>query len=221
MACIQVKICGISNVDDARAAVELGVDALGLNFYPPSPRCIDRATALAILDVVPPSIQAIGVFANEPLDRIASFLKDLPRLHAVQWHGQDHPVPVAALPALIPAFNVRDRESLTAIERYLERCRLGPGLPQAVLVDAYAVDLYGGTGHTAPWELLAAFRPGVPLLLAGGLTPDNVAEAIRRVRPNGVDVASGVEIAQGKKSREKMRAFLERARQSASSAPEA
>ena len=104
---------------------------------------------------------------------------------------------------------------LQGIARYLDRCRSLELLPAAVLVDAHVSGQYGGTGQTLPWDLLADFRPGVPLILAGGLTPENVAEAVRLVRPYAVDVASGVELSPGRKDAEKMRRFIGSAREAA------
>src|SRR5205814_5109867 len=109
----------------------------------------------------------------------------------------------------IPAFSVADAASLTAITTYLDLLASVGAAPAAILVDAHVPGLHGGTGQTAPWQLLADFRPGVPLILAGGLTPENVAEAIRIVRPYAVDVASGVESAPGKKDADKLRRFIE------------
>ena len=116
---------------------------------------------------------------------------------------------------LIPAFPVGDAAGLARLTRHLDRCRALGRLPAAVLIDAHVPGRYGGTGQTAPWHLLADFDPGVPLLLAGGLTPDTVAEAVRVVRPWGVDVASGVESSPGRKDPEKVRRFLDRAREAA------
>jgi phosphoribosylanthranilate isomerase len=135
----------------------------------------------------------------------------------VQWHGESHEPPDGSGYHLIPAFPVRDEGSLAAATRYLDLCRDVGRLPAAVLLDAHVPGQYGGTGRTAPWRLLASFRPGVPLVLAGGLTPDNVAEAVRIVQPYAVDVASGVESAPGVKDLEKVRRFLDRARAAASS----
>ncbi len=130
----------------------------------------------------------------------------------IQLHGECEPVLHDAL-RVIPAFPVRDAQSLVRIVRYLKTMReLHYRLPPAVLVDAHVPGMHGGTGQTAPWQLLAGFDPGVPVILAGGLTPDNVAEAIRIVRPYAVDVASGVEIAPGRKDPEKLRRFIENAR---------
>ncbi len=212
---MRVKICGVTTVEDARQAVQLGADAIGLNFYPGSLRCIEASTAQAILRELPPFVTAVGVFVETPLRQVCEQIQPLGRIHSIQWHGQNHE-PSDCFPYhLIAAFPVRDAASLEAIQRYLDACRAVDCLPSALLLDGHAPGQHGGTGRTAPWHLLASFQPGVPIILAGGLTPDNVAEAIRIVRPYGVDVASGVEIAPGCKDAEKMRRFIANARDAA------
>jgi phosphoribosylanthranilate isomerase len=214
---LRVKVCGVRAPEEARRVAEMGADAVGLNFYPPSPRYVDPATAAAILRELPPFVEAVGLFVNVPLREAVARLATLPRVRCVQWHGEGHEPPDASGYQLIPAFGVRDEAGLTQITRYLDQCRAVGRLPAAVLLDAHVAGQYGGTGRTAPWELLASFRPGVPLVLAGGLTPDNVAEAVRLVRPYAVDVASGVESAPGVKDLDKVRRFLDRAREAATS----
>jgi phosphoribosylanthranilate isomerase len=212
---LRIKICGVTNADDAVHAALAGADALGLNFYPHSPRCLTPERAAGILDALPPFVEPVGLFVREPFAALAGTLAALPRLRAVQWHGEAcEPAAACPLP-LIAAFPVRDAASLAAITGYLERCQEAGRLPAAVLVDAHVPGLHGGTGQTAPWELLERFRPGVPLILAGGLTPDNVAEAVVRVRPFAVDVASGVESSPGRKDPGKVRDFLQAAREAA------
>src|SRR5262249_40394795 len=155
--------------------------------------------------------EAVGVFVNRRVGDLQALLAEVGRLTTVQVHGGPHEV-VAAYPhRFVPAFQVREAADLEAIRRYLEACRSADALPGAILVDGHAPGLVGGTGQRAPWELLADFRPGVPLILAGGLTPDNVAEAVRAVRPYAVDVASGVESSPGRKDADKVRRFVERA----------
>jgi phosphoribosylanthranilate isomerase len=146
-------------------------------------------------------------------------LQALGGIRTFQWHGEDHEVGDPSPFLHIPAFPVHDRQSLVEITRYLALCRDLGHVPAAVLVDAHAPGRYGGTGQTAPWDLLADFRPGVPLILAGGLTPDNVAEAVRIVRPYGVDVASGVEQSPGHKDPDRMRRFVANAREAADRLP--
>jgi len=212
MTHLRIKICGVTTPEDAGHAARLGADAVGLNFYRPSPRYLDPERAPAVLDALPASVEAVGVFAETTLADARALACRLGRLGAVQLHGRP-PLPDAGSPMrFVPAFAVRDRQGVQAITDYLDDCRARGCLPAAILVDAHAPGLYGGTGRTAPWELLADFRPPVPFWLAGGLTPDNVAEAVRLVRPDGVDVAGGVESAPGRKDPERMRRFIDQAR---------
>jgi phosphoribosylanthranilate isomerase len=192
---LRIKICGVTRPADAHEAGRLGADAVGLNFYEGSPRRVDPASVESVLAELPPFMEAVGVFVNRPLREAFAYLEVWARIRVVQWHGEhcetgdDYPHRV------IPAFPVRDA---------------------AVLLDGHAPGQHGGTGRIAPWELIAAFRPGVPVILAGGLTPENVADAVRIVRPYAVDVASGVESAPGVKSAEKMRRFIAAAYEAAS-----
>jgi phosphoribosylanthranilate isomerase len=212
MGHIRIKICGITTVEDAHQAARLGVDAIGLNFYEQSPRYVPPADAARILRTLPPFLQPVGLFVEQPLRQVFQALQELGPIRTIQWHGEQpetwDPFPFQ----LIPAFRVRDRQGLAAIGRYLDACRDCGRLPAAILVDAH-VPPYGGTGQKVPWDVLADFRPAVPLILAGGLTPENVAEAIRVVQPFGVDVASGVEASPGRKDVEKMRRFIENVRE--------
>jgi phosphoribosylanthranilate isomerase len=212
---LRIKICGVTTTEDARQAALLGADAIGLNFHPGSPRHIDLTTAGFVLRELPLFVEAVGVFVNIPLRKVYQQIQALGRITTIQWHGQDRELADCFPLHYIAAFPVRDSDSLRAIERYLEMCRGLGRLPSAVLVDAYMPGECGGTGRTAPWHLLANFRPGVPVILAGGLKPSNVADAIRLVQPYGVDVASGVESAPGTKDAEKMRRFIDRARETA------
>jgi phosphoribosylanthranilate isomerase len=212
---LRVKICGVTTEGDARRAVVLGADAVGLNFAAASPRCIDLPTAESILRVLPPLVEAIGVFVDQPLRQVFPVLNQLGRMRTIQWHGKDRELCASYPFHLIQAFPVADESSLLAIERYLELCRRLGQMPSALLLDGHAPGKHGGTGVPAPWKLLAEFRPGIPVILAGGLTPDNVAEAVRIVRPYGVDVASGVEVSPGIKDSEKMQRFIDAAREAA------
>jgi phosphoribosylanthranilate isomerase len=212
---LRIKICGVTTAHDARQAALLGADAVGLNFHPGSPRYLDPAAAPDVLRALPVFVEPVGVFVNRTMRQIFEQIQPLQRIRTVQWHGQDREVVDCYPLHYISAFAVRDADSLRGIVRYMETCRGMGRLPSAVLVDAYVRGKHGGTSQTAPWHLLAGFRPGVPMLLAGGLTPDNVADAIRIVQPYGVDVASGVESAPGVKDADKMRAFIDRAREAA------
>jgi phosphoribosylanthranilate isomerase len=212
---LRVKICGVTTEVDARQAALLGADAIGLNFHDGSPRCVGATTAQFILRELPPFVTAVGIFVDWSMRQVFQHLQALPRLNVIQWHGKNRELSDCFPYHLISAFSVRDEASLQAIQRYLDTCRPLGRLPSALLLDGHSPGKHGGTGLPAPWHLLASFRPGVPIILAGGLTPDNVAEAIRVVRPYGVDVASGVESAPGRKDAEKMRRFLANAREAA------
>jgi phosphoribosylanthranilate isomerase len=192
-------------------AVEASADAIGLNFYPKSPRFVDPRAVAPIINALAPLIDTVGVFAEMKIRQISAIAYQL-GLHSIQTLADagdlDDPFPFR----LIAAFRVKDRTALGAARDYLERCRQLGRMPAAVLVDAHVEGQLGGTGKTAPWDLLADFDPGAPLILAGGLTPENVAEAIRAVRPFAVDVAGGVESAPGRKDPEKVRRFVANAR---------
>lgn len=199
---VRIKICGVTTPADARAAADLGADAVGLNFYAKSPRFVDPERAAELVAALPPFTAAVGVFVDSPDDEICRIAAKL-GLRAVQTYS-DAPLGCRFDPAAhVPAFRVKDADSLAAIRRFVAACR-----PAAALVDAFVAGEMGGTGHVAPWGLLAGFDPGVPLILAGGLTPENVGAAIRAVRPWGIDVASGVESAPGRKDATKMAAFV-------------
>jgi phosphoribosylanthranilate isomerase len=175
---------------------------------------VDPRQAQPLLRSIPPLLSAVGVFVNQPFRQVAALAYQL-GLRGVQYHGDDREV-VDPFPfSLIAAFRVRDKTSLAAIMAYLEACRAIGQQPAAILVDAFVEGQEGGTGRTAPWDLLADFKPGVPVILAGGLTPENVGDAIAAVRPWGVDVASGVEISPGKKDPAKVRAFVLKTREAA------
>jgi len=210
-----VKICGVTSVADAVAAAELGAEAIGLNFYQHSPRCIDEATALGIVSELPNHVDAYILVVNEPWDVSLARAKRLRLSSWIQVHRDEH-IPCPDYDQhWLPAFSVKDESSLRMIETFLEHCRrTRQWAPTAVLVDAHVPGSFGGTGQPAPWEILAGWNPGVRIILAGGLTPDNVAHAIRTVRPHMVDVASGVESSPGKKDIDKMRRFIDAARSS-------
>jgi phosphoribosylanthranilate isomerase len=208
---VRIKICGITNVPDAVRAAELGADMIGLNFYEKSPRFIDEATAKSILDAIPDSVEPVALFVDYP-NLFLQMVTDELGICTVQNYAEfSEPRPIGCT-RWFPAFRVADAKDLLRISNCLDLLRALDSVPDAIVVDAHVPGLYGGTGQTAPWNLLAGYDPGVPLILAGGLTPDNVAEAIRIMRPYAVDVASGVESAPGKKDREKMRRFVDAVR---------
>jgi phosphoribosylanthranilate isomerase len=213
MTPVRIKICGITNETDGRQAALLGADAIGLNFYSRSPRRIDAIMANFILRDLPPFVEAVGVFVDQPLREVFQQVNQIGAIRTIQWYGDNRELGDSFPFRLISAFPVRDQQSLQTIDRYLELCRGMGHLPSAILVDAHVQGQHGGTGQTVPWRLLSEYRPGVPVILAGGLTPENVAQAIQLVRPYAVDVASGVESAPGQKDLEKMRRFIENARE--------
>lgn len=205
----RIKICGVRSADDARAAVDAGADAIGLNFYPKSPRFIDEPRALEILDILPDSVDAIVLSVDEPWDAALARLRRLRRATAIQMHSAAmSPCPDPAID-WVPAFAIRDASSVETIRRFLEGC--DRNRPRSILVDAHVPGQFGGTGQVLPWTLLDRFDAGVRLILAGGLTPENVAAAVAAVGPWMVDVASGVESSPGRKDPEKMRRFIQAA----------
>jgi phosphoribosylanthranilate isomerase len=211
MSRIRVKICGVTSIDDVCAAADAGADAIGLNFHPPSPRFIDPRAAGPLIRARPPFLTAVGVFVEQSVRQMCALAYQL-GLGSVQWVGREPPAEDTYPFGLIAAFRVQQVTDLDAIRAYVDRMRTAGHAPTAILIDAHVPGHYGGTGQTAPWDLLAGFDPGVPLILAGGLTPNNVAEAIRIVRPYGVDVASGVEASPGRKDPAKVRRFVDAVR---------
>lgn len=215
----RVKICGITSVEDAGVVAEAGADAVGLNFYARSKRYVPIPRARAILDSLPAGVVKVGLFVNAEAREVCETFDRL-GLDLIQLHGDEPPSFLARLGGrpVVRAFRLAPSEGLDAVGRYLAECREMECTPRMTLVDAYVEGAYGGTGQTADWQSLATYRqvgseePVPPLVLAGGLTPDNVAEAIATVRPAAVDTASGVESAPGHKDRALVERFVERAR---------
>jgi phosphoribosylanthranilate isomerase len=218
-----IKICGVTNIQDAQTAVKAGANAIGLNFYRESPRFIDTKTGSAIVNAVPADLLKVGVVVNEEIESLRDLIAELGTdspfvgLNAIQLHGDETPDYVAKVKThfLIRARRFTD-QGIAPIAADLASCQALQSLPDAVLIDAVTPGRYGGTGTTVSWSGLADYRRwlhNVPLILAGGLTPENVAEAIRIVRPHGVDVASGVESSPGKKDHAKVRDFVAAARE--------
>jgi phosphoribosylanthranilate isomerase len=211
---LRIKICGVTTPADVAACAAAAADAVGVNFHPGSKRYVDPRQSQPLLRSIPPLMAGVGVFVGQPFRQITAIAYQL-GLRGIQYHGEPQP-PDDLFPFnLVAAFQVRDRQSLAEIDAYLNSCRMVGQLPAAILLDAYVEGQEGGTGTTAPWDLIADYKPGVPIILAGGLTPGNVAEAIRTVRPAGVDVATGVEFAPGRKDPDKVRAFVANARAAA------
>jgi phosphoribosylanthranilate isomerase len=204
---IKVKVCGITNAEDALAAIEAGADALGFIFYEKSPRYVVPAVAANIIAGLPPLVTPVGVFVNEGLATVRSIMETC-RLAMAQLHGDENVSYCRELarPAM-KALRLKDRGSLLALAEYQ-----GRGGVRGFVLDTFSELAYGGTGQITDWGLAADVAKSTPILLAGGLTPENVTEAIRIVRPYGVDVSSGVESAPGKKDHAKMRAFVDAVR---------
>ena len=197
----RIKVCGITRLEDALLSAELGADALGFNFYRPSPRYIEPAEARAIIAQLPPFVTAVGVYANETeMDHVTAIAAEA-GVGAIQLHGPQFPAPAQRLRGypLIRAVAVAEgfkAESLSALQA------------NAFLLDAFHPDLSGGTGRQFNWELAREAGRYGTIILAGGLNPRNVGRAIQEVHPYAVDVASGVESAPGKKDATLLRAFF-------------
>ena len=195
-----VKICGITRLEDAFAAVRAGAHAIGLVFYPPSPRYVTPAAAAAILRRLPPFITTVGLFVDAAAAEVQATIAQAP-VQLLQFHGAETP------------------EYCRQFARpYMKAVRMGPGVDllqyardyhdaKALLLDAYVEGLHGGSGIAFDWSRVPEGLP-VPVILSGGLTADNVAEAVRRVRPCAVDVSSGVESAKGVKDAARIAAFI-------------
>ena len=196
----KVKICGVTNVADALAAAAAGADMIGLNFYEKSPRYISLATAAEISRALPPFVLRVGVFVNPEESQVVAAIAAC-GLNLLQFHGDEDSVFCTQFGLMsVKALRVRDAESLQALEKFNT---------DALLLDAYSKSGHGGTGEKFNWELaVAAQKFGKPIFLAGGLTPENVAAAVKQVRPFAVDVSSGVESAPGIKDAAKVRAFI-------------
>lgn len=200
---VRVKICGITRLEDALLSARLGADAIGLNFWPGSKRYLPPAAAREITRRLPPLVTAVGVFVNPTRDEVLR-AAEASGITVAQLHGDESPELCASLPLpVLKAIRVTGPEALAALASYEV---------QGFLLDAAAPG-YGGSGTTFDWSLAAEVAQAVPVLLAGGLGPENVAEAVRLVSPFGVDVASGVESAPGVKDPEKLRRFIAAAKE--------
>ena len=203
---VRVKICGITRLEDARMAIELGAYALGFNFYEKSERCLSPADAWNILRKLPAMVSTVGVFVNWDDLSVIALAQSL-RLSAVQLHGDESELIAARCARVFPvtkAFRTDNKFSLGELHRYSSACSflLDAAPPSA------GSSTYGGTGQLANWKLAANAARKFPVILAGGLNSENVGEAIVAVRPYAVDVASGVESRPGKKDPAKLRAFF-------------
>jgi phosphoribosylanthranilate isomerase len=201
---VRIKICGITNLADAQAAIESGADALGFNFYEKSPRFISTKDAVEISYALPLYTMRVGVFVNPAEDLVRRAIGEC-GLNLLQFHGDEPPEFCIQFGLMsMKAFRVRDADSLKDLPKYQT---------DAWLPDAYSPDALGGTGEKFNWSLAFEARKfGKPTFLAGGLIAENVAEAISQVKPFGLDVCSGVEAGPRKKDHTKMRAFIKTAK---------
>jgi phosphoribosylanthranilate isomerase len=197
----EIKICGITNLEDASYAAECGADALGFNFYAQSPRCVSPKSTKEIIEKIPDGITTVGVFVNHDALEVIKTV-EFCGLDLVQLHGDESPEYCRRFPSslLIKAFSPRDENDLQKVSSYPVR---------AILVDAYDPSRYGGTGKRSDWRLAVRVRETHLLIIAGGLNQDNIREAIEIVSPHAVDVNSGVESSPGRKDSQKVKAIID------------
>ena len=200
---IKVKICGITNIDDALAAADFGADALGFVFYEKSPRYITPAQAQKIIKKLPPVITTVGVFVDMPAREVIKTMAET-GIDVAQFHGNESPEDCAVSKRAIKAIRVRELSDLEVIRHYSV---------SAFLLDAWSPEALGGTGQIFNWSVALEAKPLGRIILAGGLTQENVAEAVQVVHPYGVDVSTGVESGKGIKDHMKMREFILRAKE--------
>jgi phosphoribosylanthranilate isomerase len=200
---VKIKICGITNLDDALASVEYGADALGFVFYSGSPRFITPDGAGEIILRLPPYTTTVGVFVDEKPEEVQRVMRHA-GLDIAQFHGYEPPEACSIAGRIIKAFRVKDLNDLEPLKHYRV---------SAFLLDAYTPDKLGGTGQIFNWDIALDAKQFGRIILAGGLTPENVAKAIHWVHPYAVDVSSGVEEKKGKKDLKKLRLFIRNARE--------
>lgn len=199
---VSVKICGITNWDDAKLAMDAGADALGFNFYAKSPRRIAASRAKEIIRHLPSQVTAVGVFVNNSAKEMMSIARSA-NLGALQLHGEESPATVERLARQYPvikAFRVGPRFRARELKKY----RSAAGF----LLDGYDTEHHGGTGKRFDWRVAREAKRYGPVIVAGGLRAENVAEAIRQVKPFGIDVCSGVEERPGRKDAKKVKRFM-------------
>ena len=196
---VKVKICGMTNLKDVKVAVDGGVDAVGFIFYKKSPRSVTMQEVREIILELPPFVDSVGVFVNETAEQINK-IADHCKLDRVQLHGDESPAFCKKIRRrVIKAIRIKDIQSLKKLSDYPV---------SSFLLDTFSKDQYGGTGKVFDWNLAYPAKKYGPIILAGGLTPINVHQAIQRIQPYGVDVCSGVESQPGIKDHKKMKAFL-------------
>lgn len=195
-----VKICGITNLEDAERAVDIGVDALGFIFVPASPRYVTIEHAASIISCLPSTVQKVGVFVNEEKQKIDSVIEQT-GITQIQLHGDELPEDVAAFSVPVwKVFRVSPSFDVASIEKYSV---------SAYLLDAFSTNAYGGTGKTFDWRIAIEAKKYGSIILSGGLNPQNIAVAVRTVKPFGIDVNSGIESAPGKKDFAKLKMLFD------------
>ena len=200
---VKIKICGITNFKDAKKASDLGAYMLGFNFYKKSPRYITPNKAKSIIDKLPKSVKKVGIFVNEPTEKIINTAK-LCHLGYIQLHGDESPEFCKSLKKyrIIKALRIKNSNDIKKI-------KLFKGLVWAILLDTYQKKSYGGTGKTFNWKLAKeAKKYKIPIILAGGIGPDNIQEAIKTVNPYAVDVCTSIEKSPGNKDTNKLNLFI-------------
>ncbi|MGQ9571088.1 MAG: phosphoribosylanthranilate isomerase [Thermodesulfovibrionales bacterium] len=202
---VRVKICGITNLYDALAAVDFGADALGFVFFSKSPRCISYNEAAEIIRKLPSFITTVGVFVNEKIENIEKAIYST-GIDVVQLHGDEPPEMCNLSRRIIKAIRVKSLESLDPLINYKDKV-------SAFLLDTFTPNVFGGSGQIFNWDIAIDAKPLGRIILSGGLTTDNIVDAIRRVKPYGVDVSSSIESEKGKKDHKKMKLFIEKAKQ--------
>jgi len=200
---VHVKICGITNIEDALAAVDYGADALGFIFFPESPRYVPPETAREITSLLPPFVATVGVFVNETEQKMREVMQ-YSGMNVLQLHGEEAPAICAVWHRVIRALRVKDFTDLKPLEAWSR--------VSSFLLDTYSPGKFGGTGQIFNWDIAVEAKRFGNIILSGGLNPDNIEKAIRLVRPYAVDVSSGIEEKKGKKDLKKMRLFIERAK---------
>jgi phosphoribosylanthranilate isomerase len=212
-AWVKVKVCGLTGVAEALDCASAGADWVGLNFHPGSPRRVAPSLAAEIVSALPAACIPVGLFVDRPVGEVAETAAAV-GLRVVQLHGDEPPEDLGALGLLqiVKAFRLGGVAAVDRMAAYLRRASELGRAPDAVLIDGYATGLAGGTGRAIAWDVLDRLPPLPRLVLAGGLTPENVGERVARVRPWMVDVASGVESSPGRKDPARVAAFIRAAR---------
>lgn len=202
---VRVKICGLTNLEDARLAVDAGAHALGFVFVPGTPRAVSVEAVATLVRQLPPLVSRVALFVDADAESIRGVLR-MTGIETVQFHGEESPEFCRSFRGearVVKALRVQGPESMGRLELYRDSV-------DAILLDAWVAGAHGGTGARFDWDLAVGARGRVsPLILAGGLNPENVGEAVRRVRPYAVDVSSGVECSPGRKDPDRVRAFIE------------